>query len=324
MGYNKENFIRIRREFDQKHLKAKQSAADRLQELHSKIPELRDIDAALRETSSKIIRAIVGGDDIENELERLRQENKQLQNSRIACLKYHGFPPDYTAVKYECSKCDDTGFVGIKVCDCMKKELILAEYESSGIGQLIKEQSFDTFSLDYYRDDPRIYENMQSILTVCRDYAENFDTNTGENLLFIGPTGLGKTHLSTSIAGRVIDKAFNVVYDTAQNIFADFEYDRFSRSSNETPGEKTIKYFDCELLILDDLGTELTNQFTVSCLYNLVNTRINTGRPMIINTNLDQSELNKRYSDRITSRLFGEFRPLMFRGQDVRQQKLMK
>ncbi|NLZ37861.1 MAG: ATP-binding protein [Clostridiales bacterium] len=324
MGYNKENFIRIRREFEQKHLKAKQSASERLEELHSKIPELRDIDAALSETSSKIVRAIVGGGDIEFELEKLRLENKQLQNSRAACLRYHGFSPDYTSVKYECAECDDTGFVGTKVCGCMKRELILAEYESSGIGQLMKSQSFDTFSLEYYREDRRIYENMQNILTVCREYAEKFGTDTGENLLFIGPTGLGKTHLSTSIARRVIDRAFNVVYDTAQNIFADFEYDRFSRSSNETPGERVSKYFDSELLILDDLGTELTNQFTISCLYNLVNTRINTGRAMIINTNLDQSELNKRYSDRITSRLFGEFRPLMFRGRDVRQQKLMK
>lgn len=132
MGYNKENFIRIRREFEQKHLKAKQSASERLEELHSKIPELRDIDAALSETSSKIVRAIVGGGDIEFELEKLRLENKQLQNSRAACLRYHGFSPDYTSVKYECAECDDTGFVGTKVCGCMKRELILAEYESSG------------------------------------------------------------------------------------------------------------------------------------------------------------------------------------------------
>ncbi|MBQ2766264.1 MAG: ATP-binding protein, partial [Clostridia bacterium] len=150
----------------------------------------------------------------------------------------------------------------------------------------------------------------------------SFDGVNGENVFFCGTTGLGKTHLSTAIAKTLIERGFDVVYDTAQNILSDFEYERFGRSYGDDSESRTDKYFDCDLLIIDDLGTEMTNQFTVSCLYNIINTRINHSKSMLISTNLTQNEIRERYSDRITSRLFGDFMVMRFVGKDIRLQKL--
>ena len=174
---------------------------------------------------------------------------------------------------------------------------------------------------DYYKTDERTFRSMTSVLNACRSYAESFDPEKSGNLLMLGGTGLGKTHLSSAIARRVIEGGFDVRYTTAINLFGDFETEQFG---NRVPrGELTDAYFDCDLLILDDLGTELVNQFTVSCLYNLLNVRINRRLPILISTNLDQRALLDTYSERITSRLFGEFVPAVFSGVDVRRQKLV-
>lgn len=320
MGYNRENFIRIRREFEEKVRNDRESAEKRKEELYGKIAELREIDSALASLSAEMVAAVLRGGNVRENAEKIRDQALSLKAARDALLVQNGYPADYTDIKHECEKCGDTGFVGVKVCSCMKRRLIMAEYESSGIGRLMETQSFDTFDLSYYKGSV----DMERVFGACRDYAVKFDPKSSPNLLFIGRTGLGKTHLSTSIAKAVIDKAYDVKYETAQNIFSDFEYDRFNRSYSEEPGARTGKYFQCELLIIDDLGAEMTNSFTVSCLYNLINTRVNSGLPMIINTNLDADELNKRYSDRVTSRLLGGFTIMRFTGTDIRQQKLMK
>jgi DNA replication protein DnaC len=188
---------------------------------------------------------------------------------------------------------------------------------------LIKTQSFETFDISFYKDDKKASANIDTILSACRSYADEFSAGSRSNLLFRGSTGLGKTHLSTSIAKVVIERGYDVVYDTAQNIFTDFESERFSHNYNNGGSEKlTARYLDCDLLIIDDLGAEMSNQFTVSCLYNIINTRINFDRSAIINTNLTWDELRRRYSDRITSRLFGEFKPYEFIGSDIRAKKL--
>lgn len=321
--YNRDNFVRIRHEFEQKSMKAKDDAYRRQEELHRKLPDLRAIDSALADTGLRLMREIAcGKNKLGERISRLRAENEQLQRDRAECLKYYGYPPDYTDVHYDCELCGDTGFVGTKVCRCMRAALIEAGYESSGIGNLLKTQSFETFNTEYYRFDARAYENIKNVLSLCRSYADNFTEKNHSSLLLLGATGLGKTHLSTSIAKVVIERGYDVVYDTAQNVFADFEYERFGKAPSGGENERTRRYFECDLLIIDDLGTEMTNQFTVSCLYNLINTRLNSDRSIIINTNLARDELRKRYSDRITSRLFGEFSPLVFIGRDIREQKL--
>ncbi|MBQ8510264.1 MAG: ATP-binding protein [Clostridia bacterium] len=324
MGYNRDNYIRIRQEYATKNLQAKEAAQRRADELHAKYPELLKIDRVLSETGLRIFKeSMKGREGLEERIAKLRESNQELQQMRASYLQSLGYPADYTSVKYECEICQDTGFVGTKLCECMRRDLILAGYESSGIGRLIQTQSFETFRLDYYSRSPEERRNMEHILDICRRYADDFTADKGANLLFCGTTGLGKTHLSTAIAKVVIERGFDVVYDTTQNILSDFEYERFSRSYNDTTEPRTGKYFDCDLLIIDDLGAEMTNQFTLSCLYNVINTRINHSQAMIISTNLTQKDIRERYSDRITSRLFGEFTALLFVGKDIRLQKVM-
>jgi DNA replication protein DnaC len=262
--------------------------------------------------------AALRGGNVDDAVAAMREENESLRRMRGELLVQAGYPADYTDIRYRCEACGDTGFIGTKMCACMRRELVLAGYESSGIGRLMQSQSFDTFSLDYYPAQDR--GGMEANYRTLREFAAHFDSRRGENYLLIGTTGLGKTHLSTSVARLVIDSGFDVVYDTAQGVFSAFEAAQFGR--DEDAGEE--KYLRCELLILDDLGTELTNNFTVACLYNIINTRLNNHLSTIINTNLTHSELRTRYADRITSRLFGEFRPLLFTGSDIRREKLKR
>jgi DNA replication protein DnaC len=262
--------------------------------------------------------AALRGGNVDDAVAAMREENESLRRMRGELLVQAGYPADYTDIRYRCEACGDTGFIGTKMCACMRRELVLAGYESSGIGRLMQTQSFDTFSLDYYPAQDR--GGMETNYRTLREFAAHFDSRRGENYLLIGTTGLGKTHLSTSVARLVIDSGFDVVYDTAQGVFSAFEAAQFGR--DEDAGEE--KYLRCELLILDDLGTELTNNFTVACLYNIINTRLNNHLSTIINTNLTHSELRTRYADRITSRLFGEFRPLLFTGSDIRREKLKR
>jgi len=326
--YNLNNYRKVMKEYEQRLSKEKEDAAKRKEELYGKFPEFAQIDTALMSTSLKIMTEITrGGTGLEERMEMLRKENKELQAARAEFLRQNGYPSDYTDIRYSCENCRDTGFKGTEMCECLKRELVMAGYESSGMKNLMKGQSFDTFSLDYYINDKKAdLKTMKHNFEYCKKYAEDFPDTDHKNLIFTGDTGLGKTHLSTSIAKVVIDRGYDVVYTTAQDMFADFEYERFGNNSYGNDSDElargTSKYFNCELLIIDDLGTEIANQFTIACLYNVVNTRMNKEKSMIINTNFSGEELRSRYSDRITSRLFGEFVPLKFSGNDIRMKKI--
>jgi DNA replication protein DnaC len=195
--------------------------------------------------------------------------------------------------------------------------LITENIKSSGMGNLIEKQSFENFDIERYKDNPDGYSRMQSNLEDIKRFVDNFEESPC-TLLFIGKTGTGKTHISTAIAKSLIEKGYEVLYDSSQNIVAAFEHDRFK--SGYGPYEpKGDKYFECDLLILDDLGTEFINQFTLSCLYNLINTRQNKGLSTIISTNLSAKELTTKYEDRIYSRLMGkDSKVLLFIGKDSR------
>lgn len=323
MGYNQENYRKIREEYEVKPQRARDAANKRAEELHEKFSDVANIDKILSETGVRIFgEAMNGREGLDERIAKLKKENEELRQMRAAILTANGYPADYSSVKYECEKCHDTGFVGTKMCDCMRQRLILAGYESSGIGNLIRTQSFETFDLNKCRQSADQYNSIKVVLADSKKFAESFKPGSGQNMLFMGATGLGKTHISTSIAKVVIERGFDVVYDTFQNIMRDLEKDRFNRS--ESASEQVNRLFGCDLLIIDDLGTELTNQFTISALYNLVNTRINTARSMIINTNLLAEEILARYGDRIYSRLLGQFSAYVFIGRDIRVEEALK
>ncbi len=327
MSFTDETAKRVRDEFDRKRKSAQDDADARRDMIHARIPEIEAIDKQLANTGLEVYKSAVNGEDIKEKITQMKMITAQLKELRAQLLKEHGFPADCTDVRYECSVCADTGYDGMRYCECFRRAMIKEAYLSSGLGGALNEQSFENFSLSYYSDvkDAGGFserDKISHILMSAKKYADNFGSeNPGEcrNLIFFGGTGLGKTHISTSIAKKVIEKGYSVVYDTASDILSAFEADKFSKNKSESMAQK---YLECDLLIIDDLGAEFKSQLTEASLYNLLNSRICTGKAMIISTNLDDGKaLSRAYNDRITSRLLGEFRAFGFVGSDIRFQK---
>ncbi len=282
------------------------------------IPEIAKIHKALSDNGLRIMDAAMKGQlDL---LEEIRRENAALREKRSAILVSNGYPADYLDIKYECEKCHDSGYTDGKMCECMKRALTLAGVEASGMGHLIKKQTFDNFTLDYYgeKERPAIERNLASL----KAFAESFRGNGDDSWLLVGATGLGKTHLCSAVAGKVIERGYDVCYMSASALIGVFERQRFGDGRIGDGTERPV--YECDLLIIDDLGVEVTNQFSLNCLYEVINNRIVSGKSTIINTNLDSGEIRGRYNDRITSRIFGEYKPLVFLGQDIRKQKIKK
>ena len=325
MGYSKENYAAVSELFRKKRIQSRENEANEAAVIRERLPEVAKIDAVLAGTGAQIMKAAMefSGKEYERKLKKLESQCDELNGAREELLRHAGYPADYGRPRFECEKCNDTGIDSAtgKVCGCYKRALSQAGLESSGIGKLVGTQSFDTFDLSFYTGDDRA--NAEIILSSAKNYAANFGTEKAHNILYIGKTGLGKTHLSSSVAKSIIERGFDVIYDSAQNIFSDFEKEKFSRYQTEEVPD-TRRYLSCDLLIIDDLGTEMSTQFTLSCFYNILNTRIASGKSTMINTNLAPDALLRKYDDRIYSRLMGEFSAYVFRGNDVREQKLKK
>lgn len=313
----RENIRRAKEIISSRHADSVGTYEAHISEAKQKIAGFAECDALLSGTGLRILAASLGRDS--ESLDTIHAEYDMIAKRKRELLLKSGYPADYCDIKYHCEKCSDTGYVGIDICECLKKEIVKASLESSGLYSLTQSQSFDTFSLDYYEKNDKMI--MSRNLAILKSYAQSFEAGASDSFLFIGGTGLGKTHLSTSVARAVIERGAYVVYESAVMLFADFEAKQFGRSGLRDEAEDTEKYLDCDLLIIDDLGCEMTNQFTLLCLYNILNTRIIKHKSTIISTNLSQSDLRKRYSDRVTSRIFGELKPLLFSGSDIREQK---
>lgn len=330
MGYNKKNFKRIREEYETKRFRAQAIADERREELYREITGLRELDARLSTFGLRIMQTAIRQGNTGEGIAKLRQENERICAARAELLRKNGYPANYSDPQYECELCHDSGYVDIKMCSCMRRRLVEAGMASSGLSALMRQQSFENFSLDYYAANPKDHQIMSENYQNVYRYAHNFSIRQGEpmpsSLLFLGGTGLGKTHLSTAVARVVIEQGYDVYYNSAVGMISHFEQRRFGNglASGEDEGDETARYTECDLLIIDDLGTEVVNQFTLSCLYHVLNTRLNLQKPTVISTNLTFSELRKTYSDRLTSRLTGEYQVLPFYGTDIRKQKIQK
>lgn len=313
--YSYENYNKVKETIEARRENARSLSLARAEELRAKSAEIKEIDDELRGVGIKIFKAACAGED----LAPIRRRNEELVEKRRELTVKLGYPADYTDVKYSCAECMDTGFTDSGMCSCFKELLVVENIKSSGMGKLIEEQSFDNFNLSHYSKNKELYSRMEANVKLAKAYAEGFGrVYKGKNLLLIGKTGTGKTHISTAIAKEIISKGYDVLYESAQNIISAFEQDKF-RSGYGAFEPKGEKYLECDLLILDDLGAEFVNQFTVACLYNIFNTRRNRGLSTIVSTNLSAEELSERYDDRIYSRIVGsDYTVLFFGGDDYR------
>lgn len=298
---------------------------ERRSTIFARQPRLKEIDAELRRTMSRILsQALRRGTDPVPAIEALRDENMSLQEERRRLLSDMGLPEDALENKPLCGLCGDTGYRGGMMCRCLRD--YYAREQKKELSKLLDvgNQSFETFSLEWYseEDDSNVgispRENMDWVCRTCKRFAENFDGESG-NLLFCGAPGLGKTHLSAAIAREVADCGWSVVYDTANHIFERFEAQKFGRDDDAENDVNRVLH--CDLLILDDLGTEMTTNFVQSALYQIVNTRLMERRSTLISTNLMVHEISNRYSEQIASRIEGEYRVLPFFGEDIRKLK---
>ncbi len=286
-----------------------------LSAVYSVNPKLNEIDFALSKIGADIAIAAMSGGS--RAVETLKDEANLLTAEKNAILK----KSKIENIDYDCTLCNDTGYINGKICDCVKeiaKNIITKELCSL---MPISECTFDNFKLKYYTDADS-EKRMRGIFNICKEYAENFAPETASNLLFMGASGLGKTHLSLAITGEVVKKGYLPVYGPAENLFNMIEKERFSSFGNESDSYNTM--INCDLLVIDDLGSEFMTTFSKSILYNLINSRILSKKPTIISTNLTMKEIEKLYSPRIASRLLGCYDARLFLGKDIRQQKAMK
>ena len=315
----------LQRYEDDKQRRAAQFRALQAQ-LYERDPRLREIDRELSHTMAKIIASgLRRGVDPRAPIEALRNENLALQRERGERLRELGYPPDCLVQKPKCEKCNDAGYVAGRMCACLRA--YCTREQNAELSRMLDlgSQSFDTFDLNLYSDEETFHRprtaraNMERNFEVCQGFARYFPSKT-RNLLLSGDPGLGKTFLSACIAREVSGRGFSVVYDTAAHVFSRFEAQKFDRSDPDADDD-VRRVLRCDLLILDDLGTEMTGGFAPSALYQIVNTRMTERRATIISTNLTPNRIGERYGDAVLSRIWGEYDFLPFYGDDIRRLK---
>ena len=327
MGWDGKVMRRALQRFQEDRRQREERLEERREKIFARQPRLREIDRELRATMSRIIAtALRRGTDPRPAVELLKAENLSLQKEKRELLEQMGLPEDCLEEKPACPLCGDSGYRNGAVCRCLRQYYAREQQRELSRMLDLRGQSFETFSLDWYSEecDPALgisaRENMDWVYRTCRRYAGQFGPESG-SLLLTGDPGLGKTFLSAAIAREVSGEGFSVVYDTAAHIFDRFEARKFGREAGEAVEADVDRVLDCDLLILDDLGTEMTTAFVQSALYQIINGRLLERRATILSTNLRLEELGRRYSPQIASRLEGEYQILPFFGEDIRKLK---
>lgn len=328
MSISNTQYQSIMFEYDQIRMKNQRILDNRYEELCIKIPELKKVqDQIIALSTAQARYELLHEEDVGKSSADYTAKKRALIEQKNRLLVENGYPADYLLAIYNCPDCKDTGYIGNKPCHCLKQYEIRSLYRSSNLIDVLNTENFDTFNADYY-DDKKINDNLSisakenilKVRKVCLDFVDNFD-KVYDNLIFYGPTGVGKTFLTHCIAKKLLDTSHTVVYLTSLQLFDILEKNKFNKYDVSTSNEQISYILNCDLFIIDDLGTELVNSFTASQLYYFIEERHLKQKSTIISTNLSFQELRDRYSERIFSRFTGYYNFYMIIGDDIRIKK---
>lgn len=324
-----EQFSFLYSDYDKTQLKNNRIHLMRQKEIREKIPAYRQLEDQMREMSVLAARAALEGSH--ESMRELTEKTEQISREKKELLAQYGYPENYLDPVYTCPDCHDTGYIGGRKCHCFQKRIVEYLYEQSNLKEILDIENFSHFDIAYYPDDyieestgltPR--DNIRRILMTAHDFCDNFG-DCGQNLLLYGNTGVGKTFLTHCIAKELLSQSYTVVYLTSIGLFDILEKNKFDRELSSLEKSTTVSYImNCDLLILDDLGTELTNSFTTSQLYQVIDSRLVHKKSTIISTNLSFDDLREQYSERIFSRLTSGYTLLKVTGEDIRLKKVIK
>lgn len=319
-------FNKILREYDRRQLEHRHALEVKYMLLAKEIPELEEIDRAIASNSVRHAKLSLLGQSLSSK--DLAAQNQVFSDKKKRLLEEHGYPSDYLNLSFSCNDCKDTGYCNNKKCHCFKQAIVDLLYTQSNIRTAVVFENFNTFSFDYYSNEYEEaatgltpYANMKRVVACVKQFIKDFD-KTHSNLLFYGNTGVGKTFLTNCIAKELLDTAHTVIYLTSFELFDILEKNKFSRTGEDYEIKEQFQgILDCDLLIIDDLGTELNNAFISSQLYLCMNERLLNRKSTIISTNLSLDDLNTLYSERIFSRIASNYTLLKITGDDIRLKK---
>ena len=318
MGYGNKIFQAACQELERRKRQAEELADRGRERFYEQCPRAREIREEMAQNAAGAAKAVLSGGDVRAEISRMKDRGLALKAEFNQLLAEHHLTEADVTPQYQCLACRDTGFVDGRMCTCLKSLQRRMAFEKLSMSVPLENCTFESFSLDYYKDDERAYRQMEKVFAACKSYGEKFRADS-PSLLFKGGTGLGKTHLSLAIAEGVAKVGHLVMYVSAPRLMDQLELGKFQKDDAALEFREVI--FGCDLLVIDDLGTELVTRYTQAEVYDLVNHRLNRGKPTIINTNLGLQEIERTYSSRVHSRLAGMYAVVQFKGRDIRLQK---
>lgn len=317
MSISNSQYDAIMRDYEKKRENSRHAAQEHKEEVYDLIPEYKDIEERITDIAVESARKYFEGDKAA--IEEMKRELEDLTRKQKDLLAQFSFPEDYLEEKYVCEDCKDTGYVDGKKCHCLTREILKVLYKQSNIEEILKRENFDTLSYDYYEDAD--LDKMRAIIARCKEFTNNFDTKY-ENILLYGNVGVGKTFLTNCMAKELIDRGRSVIYFTSIRLFDTLSQGIFHRDEDDENTSGVLKdIFNCDLLIIDDLGTETISSFVASRLFDILNERDLRRKSTIISTNLPFETISERYSERNFSRIFGSYKILNPDINDIRIKK---
>ena len=325
MALSNSQYNAVMREYQQQQLRNKHDQDIRVAEVYARIPQIKALDQEIGTQAAACARRVLDGDT--GARDQLRAELADLREQKELLLTSAGFAKDYLTMHYRCPDCKDTGYAGGKRCHCFEQARMQILYSQSNLKEVLERENFNTFSYEWFDDREVVPELGMTerayrkwVEQRCRQFVQDFKSKGG-NLLFTGGTGVGKTFLTNCIAKALIDQYVSVIYLSSHDLFEIFSRHKFRREAEEESEEAYRHILECEMLIIDDLGTEMNNSFVSSQLFYCVNERISRGKGTIISTNLSMDKLRDTYSDRVTSRIMSHYDTIPLYGGDLRMRK---